>query len=101
MDELAETYKGFFRVFSSHPRFKLRGKEDIETGRISRLFSELNKKAAKEGISISFSVKHGKYGIPDTIPLENIITVPNLKEESFSTIATAIRLKQITHHDLD
>ena len=35
------------------------------------------------------------------IPLENIITVPNLKEESFSTIAAAINLKQITHHNLD
>lgn len=101
LDELAETYKEFFRIFKPHPKFKLRGKEDIETGRISRLFSELNKKAAKEGISISFSVKHGKYGIPDTIPLENIITVPNLKEESFSTIAAAINLKQITHHNLD
>lgn len=101
LEELAEAYKGFFRIFKSYPRFKLRGKEDIETGRISRLFSELNKKATKEGLSISFAVKHGKYGIPDTIPLENIITVPKLTEESFSTIATAINLKQITHHNLD
>ena len=101
LDELAEAYKEFFRIFKSYPKIKLRGKEDIETGRISRLFSELNKKAAKEGLSISFSVKHGKYGIPDTIPLENIITVPSLTEESFSAIATAINLKQITHHNLD
>ena len=100
-DALPNVYRGFFRAFQKYPKvFHLEGTEEITSGRISRLFSEFNKKAAKKGISVSFVVERGLYGIPDTVPLETIEVKPLLPEEKFLQIAKGIRLDKLTHNTL-